>query len=911
MIAGADGAAGAARVARTAEALRLAATRSGAADWRRWGTFLAERAWGTVREDYSADGSAWASFPFEHAHQRAYRWNEDGLAGWCDREQIICLSLALWNGRDPILKERPYGLTNQQGNHGEDAKDYWFYTDNLPSHAYASMVYKYPQARFPYDDLRVTNSRRGQDVGEYELFDALRTEWLADRYFDVVAEYAKPTPEDVVARFTVTNRGPDPAEIHVLPQLWYRNTWSWPPETAKPQIRAVRPGVARTEHEKLGERWFAVTSSLEGEPGESFAASDPPRLLFCDNESNQTALGHGRNAGQFTKDGINSHVVGGDTDATNAVSGSKVAAHVRATLAAGASIVVTARLSQVDLLEPLDIAAAVLAERRAEADEFYNALARPDLDADRRLVQRQALAGLLWSKQYYHYEVRQWLQGDPGQPVPPHQRWSGRNSDWQHLVAGDVILMPDPWEYPWFAAWDLAFHAVTVAMIDPDFAKEQVLLLLGPLYQHPHGQIPAYEWKFDDTNPPLHAWAAWRVYQLDRLARGHGDLDFLQRAYQALSLNVVWWLNQKDAADRGVFGGGFLGMDNVGVFDRDRPLPTGGTLAQADGTAWMARLLLQMIEITVELAREDSAFEDMLGRWVWDAWLVANALEKGVGRVSLWDESTAFYHDLVELPDGTVKPLEVFSMDSLIPILACTAIPLSDARQAAVIADRAAALREAYHHGDQDVRVLHQGADGSHLLLSVVDPGRLARMLERVLDPDQFLSEFGIRSLSAAHRASEFSFDAGGQTYTIGYEPAESTGRLFGGNSNWRGPIWMPVNYLLVEALNAHARFLGSGFTVEHPVGSGKCLGLAAVADNLAERLCRIFLRGPDGRRPVFGGNDYYDSDPHWRDLLPFHEYFHGDTAAGLGASHQTGWTATVALLLQYGGQLDFRSSGQ
>ena len=600
----------------TAEQDRLDEVKAGVSDWRRWGTYVSERAWGTVREDYSADGEAWAYFPFEHARSRAYRWNEDGLAGWCDRDQTICLGIALWNGRDAILKERPYGLANEQGNHGEDVKDYWFYTDNLPTHAYASMVYKYPQAAFPYDDLLRTNQQRGQDEPEYELFDALREEWLQNRYFDVQVEYAKATPEDFFCRITVTNRGPDAAPVHVLPQLWYRNTWSWNPEESAPRIIKSGHGSATTIHPALGQRWFSVVSST----------GDVPAMLFCENETNNRLLFSDTNSSATAKDGINDFVVEGDASAVSTSEGSKVAAHVSTTLQAGESVTLTVRFAPADLAFPFDDADDVLALRRAEADEFYGSVAAPDLTGDECLVQRQALAGLLWCKQFYNYRIRRWLKGDPGQPPPPAERWSGRNSDWQHLAISEVLLMPDAWEYPWFAAWDQAFHCVAMALIDPQFAKDQILALMLSTAQHPHGQIPAYEWSLGDTNPPMFAWAAWQVYQLDRMRHGVGDRDFLATAYRASTLNVMWWLNQKDASDRGVFGGGFLGMDNIGVFDRDHPLPTGGELAQVDGTAWMAALIFHLLEITVELSIEEPSYLEMFGRWVWDAWLVANAL---------------------------------------------------------------------------------------------------------------------------------------------------------------------------------------------------------------------------------------------------------------------------------------------
>ena len=876
----------------TAEHDRLEEVKAGISDWRRWGTYLSERAWGTVREDYSADGEAWAYFPFEAARSRAYRWNEDGLAGWCDRDQIICLGLALWNGNDPILKERPYGLANEQGNHGEDVKDYWFYTDNLPTHAYASMVYKYPQAAFPYDDLLRTNEQRGQDQPEYELFDALREDWLAQKYFDVEVTYAKATPEDFLCRITVTNRGPDAAPVHVLPQLWYRNTWSWNPGESAPRIVTAGSGSARTSHPVLGQRWFSVITST----------GQIPEMVFCENESNNRLLFESANTSATTKDGINDYVVHGDRAAVSMSEGSKLAAHVQATLEPGESVTVTVRFAPADERRPFDDAEKVFALRRAEADEFYTALAATDLTDDERLVQRQALAGLLWCKQFYNYKVRRWLKGDPGQPPPPTQRWSGRNSDWQHLALSEVLLMPDAWEYPWFAAWDQAFHCVALALIDPQFAKDQILVLLRSTAQHPHGQIPAYEWSFGDTNPPLCAWAAWQVYQLDRKHTGVGDRDFLATAYRASTLTIMWWLNQKDASDRGVFGGGFLGMDNVGVFDRDHPLPTGGQLAQVDGTAWIAAMIFHLLEITVELSIEEPDYLEMFGRWVWDAWLVANALEKGSGHVSFWNPQTGFYHDVIELPDGSCRSLEVFSIQAIVPLFAGIAVPMSSADVVATMQRCRAELTRLYEHTDADVSIVMDGGDGTHLMVAVVHQHRLTAILQRLLDPAQFLSPNGIRSLSQYHQNHPYTYRIDGVDHAIAYTPGESDSRMFGGNSNWRGPVWLPINLLLVQSLNSYSRFLGDTFSVTDPVDPARVESLDAISDRLARRLTGLLVRGDDGRRVVFGDNEYFQTDPHWRDLVPFYEYFHGDTGRGLGASHQTGWTATVALLLQYRG---------
>ena len=880
----------------SAEQDRLDEIGAGSSDWRRWGTYLSERAWGTVREDYSADGDAWSYFPFEHARSRAYRWNEDGLAGWCDRDQIICMGIALWNGNDEFLKERPYGLSNEQGNHGEDVKDYWFYTDNLPTHAYASMVYKYPQAAFPYEDLLRTNQSRGQDVGEYELFDALREEWLAHRYFDVAVEYAKASPEDFFCRVTVTNRGPEAATIHVLPQLWYRNTWSWESDEVAPRITRCRKGVATTRHPDLGERWFSVTSST----------GDVPDLLFCENETNNQLLFGSANDSSCPKDGVNDYVVHGNSDAINANEGSKVAAFAFAALDPGETLTVTVRLAPAELELPFADADTVLAVRKAEADEFYGNLAAADLSVDERLVQRQALAGLLWCKQFYSYRVRRWLKGDPGQPAPPAVRWTGRNTDWQHFAISDVILMPDAWEYPWFAAWDLAFHCVAMALIDPEYAKQQVLVLQQSTAQHPHGQIPAYEWSFGDTNPPVHAWAGWQVYQLDRARTGTGDRDFLTKVYRSTTLTAMWWLNQKDASNRGVFGGGFLGMDNIGVFDRDHSLPTGGTLAQVDGTAWMAALTIHLLEMTIELSSADPGYLRMLGRWVWDAWLIANALEKGSDHVSFWNETTDFYHDVIELPDGTSRSLEVFSMQGVVPLFAGFAIPVTATDAVQTIKRCLDELSRVYEHTDRDVDLELTGGDGSHYMLAVVHQDRLAAILERALDPQQFLSPNGIRSMSAYHRDHPYTYRVHGTDHVVDYAPAESRNRMFGGNSNWRGPVWLPTNFLFVQALNSYARFLGDTFVVPDPADPTGRASLVDIGDRMARRLTGLMVRDEHGRRAVFGANEYFQSDPHWRDLVPFYEYFDGDTGRGLGASHQTGWTATVALLLQFRGKLHF-----
>ncbi|MFN8473491.1 MAG: glucosidase [Anaerolineae bacterium] len=879
--------------ARTEEAHRLAAIQVGADAWQRWGTYLSDRAWGTVREDYSANGDAWAYFPFEHAHQRVYRWNEDGLAGFCDEKQTICLSLALWNEKDSILKERPFGLTNSQGNHGEDVKDYWFYLDNLPTHSYARMVYKYPQAAFPYADLVKVNGERSQLEPEYELFDALREEWLANRYFDVFVEYAKAGVEDILCRITVVNRGPDAAPIHVLPHLWYRNTWSWDEGQTRYSIEAAGSGRAVTTHPALGKRWYYAQTSGGG-AGE---------LLFCENETNFERLYGVANKTTFVKDGINDTVVHNASNAAGRERGSKMAAHFAKTLAPGETWVVQVRLSPRDLPQPFANFDQTFELRQQEADEFYNSIHAPHLTDDQKLVQRQALAGLLWCKQYYHYAVHRWLQGDPTQPSPPPERWHGRNANWQHIYNDDIILMPDAWEYPWYAAWDLTFHCVSMALIDPAFAKRQLQMIASASYQHPYGELPAYEWNFSDVNPPLLSWAGWQVYLLDLGRGGVPDLAFLETIYRSTVMVTGWWLNQKDKAGNGIFGGGFLGMDNIGVFNRDQPLPTGGTLEQTDGTAWMAMLALHMLEITVELARRDITYRDMLPRYLWDYVFISNVLQDGVGGLKLWDEDRQFYFDVIREPDGRSIPLEVFSINGLVPLYASIAVLNQHIAEVLALEDR---YRQRIPELLANVQSREETGVHNHTLYAVVFGDRLRNVLKHVLDPAQFLSDYGVRAVSRYHQDHPYTFVVGGQEFSVEYWPNVSHNRMFGGNSNWRGPIWFPVNFLLVQAMNAYARFYGDTFKVEMPTGSGQMATLSEVGDELARRLTMIFVRDDKGRRAVFGDNATFQTDPHWRDYIPFYEYFDGDDGSGVGASHQTGWTATVALLLQYGGDLRF-----
>jgi hypothetical protein len=871
----------------TAEHQRLIDSEARRADWKQWGPYLAERAWGTVREDYSATGEAWDHFPHDHARSRAYRWNEDGLAGVCNRFQNLCLAIALWNERDPILKERFFGLNGNEGNHGEDVKEYYFYLDNTPTHSYMKMLYKYPQVAFPYEQLIAENRARGRDEPEFELADALRETFAAGRYFDVVIEYAKAGQEDILCRVTAINRGPEAAPIHILPHLWYRNTWSWGYGRERPELRAAGPGTVAVEERHLGARWWYVDG-------------DAP-LLFTENETNTERLFGAPNATPYVKDAIHEAVVHGRAERVNpAQVGSKVAAHFQAVVPPGETFSVQVRFADAEHADPFGDFDAIFQQRIAEADAFYAAIQRPDLNDDERRVQRQALAGLLWSKQFYHYSVELWLDGDPGQPPPPAARKQQRNADWQHLYNLDVLSMPDKWEYPWYAAWDLAFHTLSIALVDPEWAKRQIILLLREWYMHPNGQLPAYEWNLSDVNPPVHAWAAWQVYQIT----GRNDTDFLEKVFHKLLLNFTWWVNRKDADGRNVFQGGFLGLDNIGVFDRSQPLPTGGHIEQADGTGWMAFYSLNMLAIALELARTKPAYEDVATKFFEHFLYIADAFYNMGGQdVSLWDEQDGFFYDVLHTPDDVFTPLRVRSFVGLIPLMAVqtlepellAALPDFRRRMEWVIKYRP---HLAAHVAPFDTR----GAHG-HYHLSIVDRDKLTRILTRVFDAAEFLSDYGLRSLSRYHAAHPFTSRVDGRTYTVAYEPAESRSGLFGGNSNWRGPIWFPTNYLLIEALRKYHHHYGDTLTLEVPTGSGNQMTLAQAADALSRRLQRIFVRDAahDGRRPVFGGEPLFQRDPHWRDHLLFYEYFHGDNGAGIGASHQTGWTALVANLLQRG----------
>jgi hypothetical protein len=878
-----------------AERRRLVEQHEQAVPWWRWGPYLSERQWGTVREDYSPDGSAWDAFPHEHARSRAYRWGEDGLLGISDNHARLCFALALWNEHDPILKERLFGLTGPEGNHGEDVKEYYFYLDSTPTHSYLRALYRYPQRAFPYADLVEENRRRGKDQPEYELVDT--GIFAEDRYFDVQVEYAKAGPTDLVVRITATNHGPQAAPLHVLPTLWFRNTWAWQRDdpdpgglrgATRPELRRVGEGLIRADHATLGTYWLACQGAS--------------KLLFTDNETNARRLWGAPNGSAYVKDGINDAVVHGVSGATNPEGvGTKAAVQYALTIAPGATETILLRLSDQPPSDPFADAEQVLAVRAAEADGFYGSqFGAPAMTEDARLVQRQALAGLLWSKQFYYYEVEEWLAGDPAGPPPPARRKHGRNSEWKHLHNADVISMPDKWEYPWYAAWDLAFHCIPLALVDPDFAKRQLILMLREWYMHPNGQIPAYEWAFGDVNPPVHAWAAWRVYKIDKRITGQADRRFLERVFHKLLLNFTWWVNRKDAEGHNVFQGGFLGLDNIGVFDRSAPLPTGGHLGQADGTAWMGFFCLNMLAIALELARDNPTYEDVASKFFEHFLYIAEALNNlgGMG-VPLWDDEDEFFYDVLHCPDGGFQRLQVRSLVGLMPLLAVETIEPDLLERLPNFKRR---MDWFLNHRPDLASLVSRWQEpglGERRLLALVRGHRMKRLLKRMLDPEEFLSDYGIRAISRDHLEHPYRLELGGATYEVRYEPGESSTGLFGGNSNWRGPIWFPINFLLVEAIQKFHHYYGDDFLVECPTGSGQKLTLWQIAAEISRRLESIFLRGSDGRRPVFGRVELFQSDPRWRDLVPFHEYFHGDSGRGVGASHQTGWTALVAKLLE------------
>ena len=885
-----------------AEQSRLDETREKGTPWKKWGPYLSERQWGTVREDYSDEGNAWSYFTHDQARSRAYRWGEDGLLGISDEKQRLCFALALWNGKDPILKERLFGLTNGEGNHGEDVKELYFYLDATPTHSYMKALYKYPQGEFPYDDLVATNGRRSRHEMEYELLDT--GVFDGDRYFDVFVEYAKASPEDLLVRVTVANRGPETATLHLLPTLWCRNTWSWTEGARKPRLAEVDgPEGARTvsaSHPSLGERWLYVDGSVP--------------LLFTENETNLARIWNIPNVSPFVKDGIGDFVIHGRREALNsAQAGTKMAADAVLTVPGHGETVLRLRLTDLApeaFVVSLPFGRAfdeAVAARRSEADAFYAAITPPAVGDDAKNVLRQALAGMLWTKQYYYFDVDLWLEEHGAHPLYPNQKPNLRNREWFHMVNDDVISMPDKWEYPWYAAWDLAFHCVVLAMVDPDFAKQQLDLMLRELYLHPNGQIPAYEWNFGDVNPPVHAWATLFIYNAEKERTGKGDVAFLKRAFQKLLINFTWWVNRKDTTGKNVFQGGFLGLDNIGVFDRSSPLPTGGHLEQADGTAWMALYSQNMLEIALEIALHDPTYEDMALKFLEHFFWIAAAMDRpGEHMDEMWDEEDGFFYDALRLPDGTGLRIKVRSMVGLLPLCAATVYPGEVLQRFPRLAERARRFLEMHPELAANIASPTKPGVQGRRLLAVVNEDKLRKILRRMLDEERFLSPHGVRSLSRWHLENPFvfSFNRGEEIFQVTYEPAESTTGMFGGNSNWRGPVWMPVNALLIRSLLQLYSYFGDDFKVECPTGSGRQATLFEVAKEISDRLVGIFVRGPDGRRPVYGGAEKFQTDPHFRDLILFYEYFHGDNGAGLGASHQTGWTGLVAKAIQMFGSL-------
>jgi hypothetical protein len=903
----------------TTEDQRLEDARIRKKHWKRWGPYLSERQWGTVREDYSPGGTAWEYFPHDHARSRAYRWGEDGIGGISDRHQMICFALALWNGRDPILKERLFGLTGNQGNHGEDVKEYYFYLDSTPTHSYMRMLYKYPHAAFPYTQLVEENKRRGKEESEFELLDT--GAFAESRYFDVFVEYAKADVEDILIKITAVNRGPEKASLQILPSLWFRNTWSWGRDLRRPIVRTATsvPGnvCVELQHWEYGKRWLLC--------------SGQPELLFTENETNNQKLFGGRNR-SYVKDAFHAYVIQGDKAAVNPKkTGTKMAAQYPVELGPGESVTLKLRLTDLEPLSelsdtsaigpiespghsersasvpaPSDFGAgfdALFATRQKEAEDFYHSRIPKDLSDDAKLVMRQAFSGMLWCKQFYHYDIRHWLDGDPAGPPPPKERLHGRNKDWTHLYNEDIISMPDKWEYPWYAAWDLAFHCITLALVDPDYAKEQLILLLREWYMHPNGQLPAYEWAFGDVNPPVHAWAAWRVYKIERRVRGVADRGFLEKVFHKLLLNFTWWVNRKDPEGMNIFQGGFLGLDNIGVFDRSAPLPTGGHLEQSDGTSWMGMYCLNMLAIALELAKEDPAYEDVASKFFEHFVNIAHAMnDMGTESKSLWDDTDGFYYDVLQLPNGEEHFLKIRSMVGLTPLFAVETLEPE-------IVDRLPGFKRRMqwfvdNHTDvpEHIEMTQRSGRGVRRLLSLVNRKQLKRVLVRMLDETEFLSQHGVRALSRYHLDHPYEVHVDGHVNRVDYEPAESSSGLFGGNSNWRGPIWFPMNYLLIESLQKFHHYYGEDFKVECPTHSGKENDLWQVAAEISRRLVHIFLRGSDGRRAVAGGTEVFQNDPHWKDLILFYEYFHGDNGAGIGASHQTGWTGLVAKLIEQSG---------
>jgi hypothetical protein len=877
------------------EQKRLNDAREIGTPWKKWGPYLSERQWGTVREDYSEDGNAWDYFTHDQSRSRAYRWGEDGLGGICDEKQRLCLALALWNERDPILKERLYGLTNSEANHGEDVKEYYFYVDSTPTHSYMKYLYKYPQAEYPYGELIEKNRGRSREEFEYELLD---TGIFDDnRYFDIFVEYAKQGPEDILIRVTVENRGPEQAQIRLLPTLWFRNTWSWGEDDRKPSLQGVTKSTICATHPELGEHWLYCDGK--------------PELLFTENETNTQRLWGQPNATPYVKDAFHRYIVSGDSGAVNpAHTGTKAAAHYSLEVPAGKSKTLRLRLAAVLTDDPFHEFDEIFKSRIADADEFYQRITPQSLNEDQRRVHRQALAGMLWGKQFYYFDLEKWLSEHKSHPLLESARHNVRNTEWFHMLNADVISMPDKWEYPWYAAWDLAFHTVSLALVDFDFAKEQLLLMLQNLYFHPNGQIPAYEWNFSDVNPPVHAFATLFLHRMERTL-GRADVRFLERSFQGLMLNFNWWVNRKDPSGRNVFAGGFLGLDNIGVFDRSAQLPTGGSLEQADGTAWMAFYCQCMLEMALILSEYDAMYEEIAFKFIQHFMWIAYAMDRiGEHHDEMWDEQDGFFYDLLRLPNGQAMRLKVRSLVGLLPLCASTVLEADAASRYPRLMEMISLFRKRHPELISHVAPTEEGFVGykGRRLLSILSKKKLERVLAYLLDENEFLGPYGIRSLSKYHLDHPFIFWVGQEQFKVQYLPAESNTGMFGGNSNWRGPVWMPVNVLIVRALLNLYQFFGDEFKVECPTGSGNYMTLFEVAQEISRRLAAIFLRDDNGKRPVYGGTAKFQDDPHWRDLILFYEYFHGDNGAGLGASHQTGWTGLVATLLDLFGRVDAKN---
>ena len=867
------------------ERIRIAEEKGGKKSWRLWGPYLAERQWGTVREDYSPYGSAWEYSSHDMARSKAYRWGEEGIGGVCDSSQRLCFALGFWNNKDPIMKERFFGLTGNEGNHGEDVKEYYYYLDNTPTHSYMKMLYKYPHSAFPYACLIAENTRRGKDQIEFELIDT--GVFDKDHYLDIFMEYAKADAEDILIRISIHNRGLESAPINILPHLWFRNTWSWNKTKEKPELFAPVDDLIESNHPSLGTYYLY--------------AKRPESVLFCENETNVNRL-YGLSQEGYFKDGINDFIVNGNKKAVNPeLRGTKAAFNYFFEIKGGSSSEIHLRLSAKKHKNPFEDFDGVFRSRVKEADAFYADVQKGIESEDEKNIQRQALAGMLWSKQYYYYDIREWLEGDPGQPLPPSERRTGRNHEWDHLNNADIISMPDKWEYPWYAAWDLAFHCIPLCQIDPEFAKNQLILMCREWYMHPNGQFPAYEWAFGDVNPPVHAWATWRVFQIDRkLNNGKGDREFLERVFHKLLLNFTWWVNRKDAQGRNLFQGGFLGLDNIGVFDRSAPLPTGGFINQSDGTSWMAMYSLNLMRIALELALENRIYEDIATKFFEHFLHIAEAMTNMAGKkIGLWDEEDEFYYDALNLPDGQVIPLKIRSIVGLIPLFAVEVLEPEILEQLPNFHRRLKWFLKYRPDLANLVSCWETPGRGARRLLSLVRGSRMKKLLQKALDEKEFLSDYGIRALSKYHETNPFICEANGMRNIVQYKPAESDTTMFGGNSNWRGPIWFPLNYLLIESLQKFHHYYGDEFKIECPTGSGNFVTILDAANDLSKRLINIFVKDEAGKRPVFNQYEKFQTDPHFRDHILFHEYFHGDNGRGVGASHQTGWTGVVAKLIQ------------